>query len=103
MHDKDEPPDLETTERSVTVFIDGASWTVTAGLVPVARVRTISHPPIGPERDLWLALEGEGDLLLSDGETVELSDGCRFFTAPRTVLAGHVIAGSPDRVQDGKE
>ena len=72
----------------VTVVIDGLPYRVHGGVLAAVRIRSLPHPPIGPERDLWLEVQGGSDRFLVDQETVELTEGLRFFTAPQRIMAG---------------
>jgi len=52
-------------------------------------LRQLQLPPLSRDVDLFRVSPGtEDDLLVRDDELVELEDGTRFFSAPRTILAG---------------
>jgi hypothetical protein len=75
----------------VTVVIDNLPYRVTGGEMTAAQLRALPHPPIGRDRDIWLAQPNGGDRFLTDTETVELTDGMRLFTAPRAITAGAIL------------
>jgi hypothetical protein len=72
---------------TVTIVIDGLAYEVPNNAITVRDIRALPHPPIDPDRDVWL--EGDGsDRYLLDDEVVEPTPGLRIFTAPRTIMAG---------------
>ena len=75
----------------VTVVIDGLSYRVARGVRPAISIRAIPHPPIPPNRDLWLEVPDASDRPLTDQESVELTEGVHFFTAPQTIMAGGIL------------
>jgi hypothetical protein len=74
--------------REITITIDGLTYRCRASVVTATGVRRIPHPPIEGERDLWLEVPDGSDRFLADDEEVVLKEGLRFFTAPRSILAG---------------
>lgn len=75
--------------EEVTIWIDGLTYRVVPTILTANQIRSISHPPIGRDRDLWLARNEGADELLMDDDRVAVEDGLRLFTAPRTITAGH--------------
>ena len=78
----------ESEADSVRISIDGLIYRVGAAKLSGADVRRIPHPPIPPDRDLWLVDDHGTDRALDDRGEVELVDGIRLVTAPRSILAG---------------
>ena len=72
----------------VTVVIDGLSYRVRGGVMQASHIRAIPHPPIGPDRDIWLEVPDGSDRFLADQESVDLNEGVHFFTAPQMIMAG---------------
>jgi hypothetical protein len=76
----------ETTEVMLTV--DGLVYRAPAGVITGAELRAIPHPPIPPDRDLWLDLVDAPDQLVLDNVSVAVEEGLRLFTTPRTIMMG---------------
>lgn len=70
------------------VQIDRDHYTTTSDKLTGADVRALASPPIGADRDLYEVRPGRDDLLISDGDTVDIRDGLRFFSAPRHINPG---------------
>jgi hypothetical protein len=76
-------------EAKTRIKIDKESFTVEATSLTGRELRNLPNPPIGPERDLYLAVPGPGeDRRIGDDEAIELKDGMHFFTAPATITPG---------------
>ena len=76
-------------DETVTIYIDRLAFTVPARAVTGATVRSLQTPPISNEFELFRTVpDREEDLMVRDDEVVELEEGTRFFSAPRTILAG---------------
>lgn len=52
------------------------------------QIREWATPPIGPDRDLFEIVPGGSDRKIEDGDTVEIRDHLRFFSAPRNINPG---------------
>lgn len=78
----------EDEAREVTITIDRLAYTVEARAMLGCDIRAIPHPPIPPDRDLWLNVPSGPDRLVNDNEPVEMEDGFRLFTTPRSITAG---------------
>lgn len=72
----------------VLILIDGQKIHAPRGSLAGAEIRQLTSPPIGPDRDLWLDLEGSLDDLVEDDEEVSLKPQMRFFTVPRVINPG---------------
>ena len=58
-----------------------------------AEIRRLADPPIGEDRDLWLAARGPGDdEKIADDQVVRIEPGYRFFSAPRRINPGRARA-----------
>jgi hypothetical protein len=74
---------------SVTIYIDRNSFVVPRNAVTGAVLRQLPSPPIRGDFDLFRVAVGETeDVLVHEGEVVELEEGARFFTAPQMIHAG---------------
>ncbi len=82
----------EGDRPEVSVVIDGLSYRVAAGVITGAQVRSIPHPTIGSDRDIWLEVPDGSDRFVTEDEKVELSDGIRFLTAPQRIMAGGILS-----------
>ena len=51
-------------------------------------IRELATPPIGADRDLFEIVSGGSDRKIEDGDTVEIRDHLRFFSAPRNINPG---------------
>lgn len=84
-------------EGTITIFIDRNAFRVPRRAVTGRELRELAIPPIGGEYELFqVSLGTEPDLLVRDGEVVELAPDAQFFSAPRMIMAG----GAPS---DGRE
>ena len=72
----------------VTISIDGLMYRCDQTVLSAEDVRKIPHPPIESDRDLWLEEPGGVDRFLAQNDQIAMSNGLRFFTAPRSILAG---------------
>jgi hypothetical protein len=69
--------------------IDRLPYRVKVGAYTGAQIRAFAHPPIGPERELWLLVPGAFDRPIDDDDSVEIDrSGLRFFTNPRVINDG---------------
>jgi hypothetical protein len=74
-------------DSTVTLVIDGLAYEIPNLPVTVRDIRSLPHPPISPDRDVWL--EGnDSDRFLLDDEVIAPSPGLRIFTSPRSIMAG---------------
>lgn len=82
----------QTKHRTITIHIDRANYKVDEATLTGLQIRAIPVPAIGPELDLYLIVPGPGDdILVGDGQQIELKEGMRFFTAPRSINPGSLI------------
>ena len=56
-------------------------------------IRELATPPIGADRDLFEIVPGGSDRKIEDGDAVTIRDHLRFFSAPRNINPGTVVAG----------
>lgn len=75
----------------VPILIDGARYIAPHHEMTGAQLRALTTPPIGPDRDLWLDVDGGLDRIIEDGAVVELHPQARFFTVPRVINPGRRI------------
>jgi hypothetical protein len=72
----------------VPILIDGTRYVAPQREMTGALLRALPSPPIGPDRDLWLDVDGGLDRVIGDDETVELQPQMRFFTVPKVINPG---------------
>jgi hypothetical protein len=75
-------------ERGFDIKIDRTDFKVHEQELTGAQLRQLPHPPIGPERDLFLVVPGGSDEKVLNEDKVEMRDGLRFFTAPAQINPG---------------
>ncbi|MCW2601296.1 MAG: hypothetical protein JWM02_3125 [Frankiales bacterium] len=80
----------DSAEAVVAITINGAAFEISAEQISGAQLRQIPFPAIGNDHDLWLEQPGEPDRYVRDDELLLPTDGMRVFTAPRSIMAGHV-------------
>lgn len=78
----------EESHGKVPILIDGQKIHAPRGSLSGSELRTLTNPPIGSDRDLWLDVEGDLDDLIEDAEVVELHPQMRFFTVPKVINPG---------------
>lgn len=82
-------PVAEATKITVTVVIDEVQCLVEAGKITGHDLRQAADAPVGPDRDLWREVPGDGpDELVEDEQIVVIEEGVRFFTAARHITPG---------------
>lgn len=74
--------------HSFQIQIDRVHYTVSQQQMTGAELRSVPQPPVGPERDLFEVVPGEQDRKVGDEDTVDISNGKRFFTAPAHINPG---------------
>ena len=74
--------------HDIPIFIDGQKFDAPRSEMTGEQIRSLSVPPIGQNRDLWLDREGGLDELIPDQMTVHLRPEMRFFTVPRVINPG---------------
>lgn len=75
-------------EHTFHMQIDRKQVTTMSERLTGADLRQLAQPPVGPERDLYQIRPGDEDLLIADGDAVDIRDGLRFFTAPGQINPG---------------
>ena len=58
------------------------------GTLTGRQIRELATPPIAADRDLFEIVPGGSDRKIGDGDTVEIRDHVRFFSAPRNINPG---------------
>lgn len=82
--------DQDPRQRTITIHIDQQTYKVNVNAITGTGLRELSDPDIGPDRDLYLEVQGPGeDDLIELDETVKLRNGMHFFTAPASITPGH--------------
>lgn len=82
-------------EQEITIHIDKKMYKVQGPSMTGLQLRAVPKPPIGPERDLFQVVPGQGDdVKIGDTDVVELKDGMHFYTAPTTINPGEPYATS---------
>lgn len=84
--------------KGFSIKIDRAEYTVHEEKLSGAQLRQLPTTPIPPDRDLFQVIPGHDDLKIKDDDTVQMSDGLRFFTAPNTINPGASAAGDSERM-----
>jgi hypothetical protein len=70
------------------IKIDRDQFTTTRTELTGSELRALPTPPIGNDRDLFLAVPGGSDRKILDDTMVPMKDGLRFFTAPAQINPG---------------
>lgn len=74
------------------IQIDRVHYTVTQSQMTGSELRQLPETPIGPDRELFEVVPGHPDRKVGNSDTVEITDGKRFFTAPALINPGHSAA-----------
>ena len=74
--------------HNFTIKIDRIEYHVEANQLSGLQLRSLPHPPIGPDRDLFEVVPGGSDVKIADDAIVVMRDGLRFFTAPAQINPG---------------
>jgi hypothetical protein len=82
---------LGKNEEKFEIQIDRTHFRVTRPSLSGQELRQLPTPPICPERDLFQVVPGGSDQKIADVQSVEMSNGLRFFTAPGQINPGGVI------------
>jgi hypothetical protein len=82
-------------KQKFEIKIDRDKFEVEGPTITGAQLRQLPTPPIGADRDLFLTVPGPGDdLLVKNGDVIELEKHLRFFTAPAHITpGGHAACG----------
>jgi hypothetical protein len=93
-HGHGEPSKDQPEHKSYVIHIDRNQFKVLSSTIAGAELRALPDPPIGADRDLFQVVPGGQDVLIGDGDIIELKEGMHFVTAPRNVTpgAGDVVA-----------
>lgn len=78
----------EESHGKVPILIDGQKVQAPRGPLSGSDLRTLTNPPVGSDRDLWLDVEGDLDDLVEDAEVLDLRPQMRFFTVPKVINPG---------------
>lgn len=84
-HDK---PDRDRPDQHFNIQIDREHFKVTQPKLTGAQLRKLPNPDVPANRDLYEVRPGDDDLLIQDGDVVEMRNGLRFFTAPGQINPG---------------
>jgi len=74
------------------IYIDGTKYRPQRDELTGAQLRLVPSSPVSADRDLWLDIVDELDKLIEDDEVVVLENNMRFFTVPRVINPGQIIA-----------
>lgn len=85
-------PGKPEVDKGFTIQIDRIQYTVFDEKLSGAQLRKVPPTPIPPERDIFQVIPGHPDQQIKNDDTVEMSDGLRFFTAPNTINPGTTLA-----------
>jgi hypothetical protein len=75
-------------EVQFQIHIDRVHFMVYVEAMTGAELRQLPTSSIGPDRDLFEVVPGGVDRKISDGDSVALRNGLRFFTAPAQITPG---------------
>jgi hypothetical protein len=75
--------------KGFVIHIDRKRYESDRSPLTGAEIRELAG--LGPDVDLYLEEQGdEDDVLIEDGEAIELKNGLHFFSTPRHITPGHV-------------
>lgn len=74
--------------KSYSIHIDRQMFKVDQERMTGLALRALPTPPVDETRDLFEVVPGGLDVLVGDGDVVELKEGMHFVTAPRDVTPG---------------
>lgn len=77
-----------STAISITIHIDKHEYVVHSQVMTGEQLRSVPHPPIAADRDLWLEVPGGTDVEIKLNQSYDVKDGMHFFTAPSTINPG---------------
>lgn len=76
-------------DNFIPIQIDHKPYKAQKSPMTAEELRVLAEPDIGADRDLFLTVPGPADDdLVEDGESVELTRGMHFYTAPRSINPG---------------
>lgn len=81
-------------DNTVQIDIDHDKFRVPEGTLTEAELRALPEPDIAADRDIWEDRPGHRDRKILPGETVEVRNGQRFFTAPGQINPGSQKEGN---------
>ena len=92
LNDREDGPQA-LLDREITILIDRREYPASRhvrdpNVLTGLKIRSLAEPPIDGRRDLFEIVPGGYDRKIDDDTEVEISDGARFFTAPRQINPG---------------
>lgn len=76
-------------EDHIPIQIDHKPYKAPKTPMTGAELKALADPPIGNDRDLFRVVPGPADdVLVNDGDSVDLQPGMHFYTAPKTINPG---------------
>jgi len=81
-NDKPDPKDTPV------IHIDRKRYEAPKPVMTGTELRALADPDIGSDRDLWREVPGGEDVLVADGDPVDLKNGMHFYSAPATINPG---------------
>jgi len=75
-------------DHGFNIQIDRQHYKVPVAAMTGAELRLVPTPPIATDRDLFEVVPGHPDRKIEAGDTVDIRNGLRFFTAPGTINPG---------------
>jgi len=76
------------TDRHITIYLDRKQYRVCDGDLTEDELRRLPNPPVPDDREIWRDVPDAQDEPVEPGQTIHVSNGDRFFTAPRTINPG---------------
>lgn len=80
--------DRDKKPKELHIKIDRVEYETTSTELTGTQLRQLATPDIGADRDLFEVVPGQPDRKVADTDTVEISNGKRFFTAPAHINPG---------------
>lgn len=74
--------------KSYSIHVDNKLFKVGQATITGAELRALPQPPIGPDRELIQVVPGGLDIVINDGDVIELREGEHFVSTPRNVTPG---------------
>ena len=73
----------------IPIQIDHKPYKASKTPMTGSELRQLAQPPVGADRDLFRVVPGPGDdVKVGDSDSVDLSNGMHFYSAPKTINPG---------------
>jgi len=88
MSEHTSPETHERHEKTFSIHIDGKHYVALKSPMTGSELRALARPPIGVDRDLFLEVHHGDDLKIEDAQKVQIKNGEKFYSAPKTINPG---------------